>query len=77
MSKLIAILVTGKFLETISNVMDNTLRIIHQWAISTNLEVNADKTNMVLFTRKYKIPTWKPPKLNGVKLTNKEHAKYL
>ena len=72
----IAILVTGKFLGKISNVVNNALRIIHQWAISATLDVNAHKTDVVLFTRRYNIPTWKPPKLNGVELTIKEHTTY-
>lgn len=32
---------------------------------------------MVLFTRSYNIPKRRPPKLNGVGLTIKDHTKYL
>lgn len=39
--------------------------------------IHIDETVIVLFTRRYKIPTRKPPKLNGVELTIKEHTKYL
>ena len=73
----IAILLTRKYLDIINNVMDNALSVIHRLAISTNLEVNADKTDMITFARRYKIPSWKPPRLNGVDLTIKGHNKYL
>ncbi|XP_017465837.1 PREDICTED: uncharacterized protein LOC108358852 [Rhagoletis zephyria] len=73
----IAIVVTGKFLDTISNVMESALRVVHRWATTVNLEVNADKTDAVLFTRRYKIPAWKPPRLNGAELSIKDHTKYL
>ena len=66
-----------EILDTINNVLGNALRVIHRWAISANLEVNFDKTYMVLFTRRYKIPTKKPPRLNGFSLTIKDHTKYL
>lgn len=41
----VAILVASKFLEALSNVMDNALRVIHQWAALSYSEVQVDKTD--------------------------------
>lgn len=41
---------------------------IYRWAISTNLKVKAAKTDTVRFTRRYKIPSWKPSRLNELEL---------
>ena len=39
--------------------------------------MNASKTELVLFTRRYKIPDYELPKLDGITLTTKDEAKYL
>ena len=70
-SKLIAIIVTGKCLSTLSSIMNSTLQDISEWARSTGLDINAEKTDMVLFTRRYKIPRWYPPKIYSMVLTLK------
>ena len=49
----------------------------HHWATSVGLSINPDKTDLVLFTKKYKVPRWDPPKLDSKRLTLKTHAKYL
>ena len=73
----VAIIVTGKCLSTLSSIMNSTLQDISEWARSTGLDINAEKTDMVLFTRRYKIPRWYPPKIDSRVLTLKSHAKYL
>jgi len=45
------------------------------WAV--NLGINLDKTQLVLFSRKYKIPKLIPPKIKGSKLSFSESARYL
>ena len=45
--------------------------------VQNGLDINAEKTDIVLFTRRYKISRWYPPKIDSRVLTLKSHAKYL
>lgn len=65
------------FRETISSVMNSALKVIHQWALSANLKVNDGKADMVIFTRRYKIPAWKPTRLNRKELTIRDHTQVI
>lgn len=73
----IVILVRGKFLTTISEIMESALKDIVKWASSNGLGVNPKKTELVLFTRRYKIPEFPLPKIDGVPLKLSSEAKYL
>lgn len=73
----VAVLVTGKDLQTISDLMKAYLREITEWAEENGLGVNPEKTVLVLFTRRYKIPSFRPPKVRGQTLTLSQEAKYL
>ncbi|WP_333765268.1 reverse transcriptase domain-containing protein, partial [Streptomyces sp. IBSBF 2390] len=64
-------------LNEISSRIEGSLRIVKNWAIAKGLGVNADKTELVLFTRRYNIPVYKLPKLDGKELVPKDEAKYL
>ena len=57
--------------------MENALTILSKWAENCGLGVNSAKTEIVLFTRKHRIPELVLPELNGIKLKINESAKYL
>lgn len=73
----LVITITGKFLDTISLLMERGLNILTRWADKCGLSVNPKKTELVLFTRKRKIPNFRLPRLKGVELPLSSSAKYL
>lgn len=46
------ILVKGKFLSTITDIMQNALADLSVWANDISLGINTEKTELDLFTRK-------------------------
>ena len=48
------VLICGRILSTICGIMQRVLYGIQQWCIDRELSVNPSKTEMVLFTRRYK-----------------------
>ncbi|WP_333765265.1 reverse transcriptase domain-containing protein, partial [Streptomyces sp. IBSBF 2390] len=64
-------------LNEISSRIERSLRTVKNWAVARGLGVNADKTELVLFTRRYKIPDFNLPKLDGKTLALKNEEKYL
>ena len=56
--------------------MENVLTILSKWAANCGLGVNLAKTELVLFTRKHRIPEQVLPELYGIKLKIIESAKY-
>ena len=48
------VLVCGKFLNTVCDVMQRVLRGVERWCHDKMLSVNPNKTEMILFTRRYK-----------------------
>jgi len=48
------ILVCGKVLTTMSEIMQRILRGVEDWCRKRDLRVNPSKTEIILFTRKYK-----------------------
>ncbi|XP_053968462.1 uncharacterized protein LOC128869891 [Anastrepha ludens] len=73
----VAILIRGKFPDTLCSLMHRTLKYVDTWAKTCGLSLNAAKTELVLFTRKYKIPDCRPLTLNGTLLLVGEKARYL
>ena len=73
----LAILVRGKFPGVMSELIERALLDVKRWACSKGLGVNADKTELVLFSRRHKIPVFKLPKLDGKEIRLSEEAKYL
>lgn len=73
----VVIIVCGLFLSTISERVTQGLTILSKWAREADLGVNPAKTELVLFTRRYKIPSFKLPTLDGVSLQLSPKAKYL
>jgi len=52
--------------------MTNRLRKLVTWAEKIGLGINLDKTELVLFSRKYKIPKLVPPILKDSNLSFSE-----
>lgn len=73
----VAILVTGKFPITLKERMQVALDIMEKWANECGLGINPQKTELVLFTRRYRIPIFDPPILRGTRLVFNEQAKFL
>lgn len=73
----VALLVRGKHLDTLSELMQSYLTDISRWAIRCGLAVNSSKTELVLFTRKHRIPEFRTPQLDGTSLVVSESVKYL
>ncbi|XP_070070046.1 uncharacterized protein [Drosophila takahashii] len=73
----IGIIITGVCPSTLSSIMESTLRGICEWAEKMGLSINADKTDLILFTKRYKVPKWTPPKIGVTRLTPKTQVKYL
>jgi len=60
----VVILLQGKFTQTLCNLMETGLSTLSRWTADCGLGVNPEKTELVLFTRKYKIPNLTLPKLH-------------
>ena len=73
----VVVITKGKFPQTLCDLMETALATLSSWAVECGLSVNPTKTELVLFTRKYKIPNLRPPKLNNVRLEISDRAKYL
>ncbi|KAL7744030.1 hypothetical protein ACLKA6_001260 [Drosophila palustris] len=66
-----------KYPQTLCDLMTVKLSNLAAWADKCGLGVNPDKTELVLFTRRYKVPTLIPPKLKDSALSFSDSAKYL
>lgn len=73
----IAILITGRCQHTISSIMTTTFNIVLNWASLASLGLNPQKRDLLVFTKKYKIPPWRLPSINRTQLSRKDHTKYL
>jgi len=56
----IGIIITGVCPSTFSSRLESTLREVYEWAEKVGLSINADKTDLILFTKRYKVPKWTP-----------------
>jgi len=73
----VVILLQGKFPQTLCNLMETALSTVSRGTANCGLGVNPEKTELVLCTRKYKVPILVPPKLHQTRLTFSNQAKYL
>lgn len=73
----VIIMATGKFIDTVSDVLGNSLKMLSSWAKECGLNVNAAKTEIVLFAGKKNIPKFNLPKLGGTSLKLSASAKFL
>jgi Reverse transcriptase (RNA-dependent DNA polymerase). len=60
-----AILVGRNFLDTLRDLMNNTLKTVERWCETKGVAVNPLKTNAMAFTRKYKPEPTEPLRLGG------------
>jgi hypothetical protein len=68
----IPISMRGNFLNTLRDFMINALKIVHRWCETKGLSVNPLKTNIMVFTRKYK-----PEPIQPMRLKEKENCLHL
>jgi hypothetical protein len=73
----IAIVVGGHFLSAVRDLMEYALKIINRWCKNKGLVVNPQKTNIMIFTKKYKPETIEPLRLEGQEITFTNTVKYL
>ncbi|KAH8338212.1 hypothetical protein KR067_012222, partial [Drosophila pandora] len=73
----VAIAFVGKYPQTLCDLMTGKLKVLSAWAQRNVLGVNPSKTELVLFTRKSKIPNLRLPQLLGESLVLSDSAKYL
>jgi len=73
----VAIMFNRKYPQKICDPMTAKLKILSEWTIENGLGVNPSKTELVLFTNRYKIPQLNPPILNNCNLSFSDHAKSL
>ena len=64
-------------MDAVVNLMQCILKTVTSWYLKTGLKVDPDKTELVIFIRKHKVPPFTPPSLAGEKLEAKDSAKYL
>ena len=73
----ICLLAVGKFPNTVSRLLKWVLCTVEIWLDEVGLSVNADKTELTVFTRKRKLPGFCEPHFFGVTLCHSMLVKYL
>jgi hypothetical protein len=73
----IAIVACGCFLPTLRDLMEHALKMTCRWCKTKGLVVNPQKTNIMIFTKKYKPETIKPLRFKGQKIAFTNTVKYL
>ena len=63
--------------SVMSDQLQNVCRIIERWCSESDLRVNPDKVNLVIFTRKRDLTGYRRPTLYGKVIKEKEDMKYL
>jgi hypothetical protein len=71
----IAILINGKFPQTVSEVLQTALHTVEQWCERTKLTINPNKTVVIPFTRRSSLKDLKEPVLFGEKIQLSNEAK--
>jgi hypothetical protein len=59
----VVVLISGKFLSTICDLMQRALNCVQNWCGEKGLNVNADKTSMILFTKRRNLEGFFAPRL--------------
>jgi hypothetical protein len=73
----IAIVAGGSFLTTLRDLIEYALKITYRWCKTKGLVVNPQKTNIMIFTKKYKRETIEPLRLEGLEVAFTDTVKYL
>ena len=71
------ILIIGKVVYTLCEIMQRMLHGVEKWCTDRQLSVNPSKTEMILFTRKYKPDSLVPIIFYGKDLEQQSQVKYL
>ena len=71
------LVITGKDIATLVNIMQQSLDDVTKWGESNGLVFNPDKTSVVLFTKSTRRETCKNLYLKGVELSYSDSLKYL
>jgi hypothetical protein len=66
-----------KFPNTVSRLIQWALHTVETWCDGLGLSVNPDKTGLVAFTRRRKLPGFFEPRLYGTTLYRSTSVKYL
>jgi hypothetical protein len=72
----IAILINGKFLQAVSEVLQTALHTVQQWCERTKLSINPNKAVVIPFTRRRNVKGLKEPILFGEKIQLSSEVKY-
>jgi ribonuclease HI len=74
----VVLYVRGKTsIHTMCERIQQGINICKRWCTKVGLKLNPDKTGIVNFTRKIKLPGWKPIKLGDTEIKVHKHFKYL
>ena len=73
----LTIMVRGKILPTISDLMQQTCNVVEDWCCQQGLSVNPSKTELVVFTKKRKLDGLVEPTLFGERLKRAKQVKHL
>ena len=73
----LAVIITGKFADTVCDRLNATLHVIHSWCLRNGLTVNARKTGLVMFTRNVRWGSYTLPTLAGAEIQLAQTVKYL
>jgi len=69
--------VVRKFLNTVLGLIQWALHTVETWCDKVRLSVNPDKTRLIVFTRKGKLPGFSEPHYFGVTLCRSVLVKYI
>ena len=72
-----ALLVKGKYEEVLPDILERTLGKVKEWCEGKKLRVNPTKTDIVIFTRKYKLRTCRKIKFYDESVSYVEGTNYL
>jgi hypothetical protein len=73
----VCLLAVEKFPDTVSGFIQWALHTVEAWCDELSLSVSPDKTGLVAFTRRRKLPGFFEPCLFGMTLHHSISAKYL
>ncbi|KAI5702212.1 hypothetical protein M8J77_009091 [Diaphorina citri] len=71
------ILVRGKYINTLMELLQSALSMVEKWCKSKGLKVNPLKTTMVPFTKKYKMGSLVAPIIFGERISIADDVKFL
>ena len=73
----VMLMVSGKFPDTLCDILQGCLNYTHKWASTCGLSLNPLKTKLILFTKKYKPPPLKDIKVQNTTIPLSREIKYL